>query len=562
MKRTCVMLLVSVVAAPAWGADPRREAVIALEAAGIEPYQDADEMARRAAAAAIDEAMVTGWIERIFSCLPTNQACTRVGVGGEPEGTLFQLLGEVGGKASMPLLWRLSARLIWEADRTMERILARGMVEAHKPCAPPTQAKVAAARADLADFLTLRTRGGALVAEPLTAREKDDLAYFMAAVGRHDPDRAAPAGTHLPTLSPDATRDGLAAEVEAASAKGDLEGVAIAARKYLQTLGYPKELRAADESAWGWHGGRHSNLMRTLAKANEVLGAYSEAADLYRRADPGGGACGTGVSYVWKGQIEGLIRSEEQLHGCEAVVAERLLAIDGSNRAGAVYGPERLRVAGFDLERLLRGALVTAGRDGEDLEKLLATDARALERQRQRGPEAWEWKVRAVEGLADTAKRKALPTLYELGSSADPHLAARAIAAIGLLGYRQRWPCGGMSGFGSGDWSRPVESLDEDAHPFAEAERAELARRIVAFALTGPMRVRQSAIEALEAIASPVARVELKRLAADPTRDPDVCQPTGKGEECVPVLAYREKATKALERIGEFEDAVKRCKYP
>ena len=56
--------------------------------------------------------------------------------------------------------------------------------------------------------------------------------------------------------------------------------------------------------------------------------------------------------------------------------------------------------------------------------------------------------------------------------------------------------------------------------------------------------------------------IELKRLAADPTRDPDVCQPTGKGEECVPVLAYREKATKALERIGEFEDAVKRCKYP
>ena len=94
-----------------------------------------------------------------------------------------------------------------------------------------------------------------------------------------------------------------------------------------------------------------------------------------------------------------------------------------------------------------------------------------------------------------------------------------------------------------------------------EAERTGLAQEVLPFALKGELHVRQAAIEALERIASPVATRDLQSLESDGAVEPDVCQMLeDKPDECGPVYAYRDGAQRALQRIRELEEAVRRCR--
>ena len=182
-----------------------------------------------------------------------------------------------------------------------------------------------------------------------------------------------------------------------------------------------------------WGGARFSYVMRDVAMAAELEDEPALAAELYRRAAPGGGACGTSVSYRAQLQTRGLIRSEEARGRCRAVIAERLGYPDEE-----AYGPARLADAGYDLPRLYRGALLTRHRERPRVELEAAIERApvhrreaALARLSARGPEAWESRVSAVEGLANYSGRAGMEHELTLIDRADAALRVRLISAIG-----------------------------------------------------------------------------------------------------------------------------------
>ncbi|MFY0541563.1 hypothetical protein [Nannocystis pusilla] len=179
-------------------------------------------------------------------------------------------------------------------------------------------------------------------------------------------------GSPLTPAAPDPENDRLAAAAGDAKARGDVVGLVQHGRAYLARLGFPGPVNGRAESHWAWGGARYSYVFRDLALGAELLGDPTLAGQLYRRADPGGGMCGTSVSYRWSEQVRGAIRSAERAGDCRVAVAERLLDVDGPRDMypkpapdSMDYGPARLAAAGFDVARLYRGALLTAGRDAE-----------------------------------------------------------------------------------------------------------------------------------------------------------------------------------------------------
>jgi hypothetical protein len=547
-----------------------------LEAAGIQPrgYLLREDVGR-ARAAGIDEETLRNLAEDLLAgCLELRERCpgaliTDAGYDrptAEVADTLLALLGELGTTDGIPLLLALDARGRHRAGSALTRLLERTWqddTEASGTCSPPSEEDVAAAAGDLDGFVVLRFRDGRLEAEPPTADERADLAYFLAAVRRSGPavgevDPPARRGWTRPG-EPDPERARLREAIEAAGLDGDPHALLDRSLEYLATLGYPEAVRGDAEDEYAWGGARYSFVMRDAARAAELLGELDVAADLYRRAVPGGGACGTSTSSRLQQQIQGLVRSEERRgNGC-AVVAERLLVIDGAlpdagePPEGRGYGLRELAAAGFDLERLYRGALPAIHRDAPP-EEIRS----AIERLDARGPEAWEYRVRAIEGLADTLQAAALPLLRDLARNALPDPRARAVAAIGQLARRPAYdPCGDRTfgeGWGSSEWSRPIRHLGRSCATLLPAETtAELAAEIGAY-LDDPGRdVRRAAIEALESIASPTSRGPLAaraaRLEACPVPDSDEEPPP----DCVDADWEIASIERTLERIEELE---------
>ncbi|WP_434300515.1 HEAT repeat domain-containing protein [Corallococcus exiguus] len=448
---------------------------------------------------------------------------------------LIDELGEHGGAEVLPLLWQLDARGSFDAMQAREVIQTRSMLRAlaTRSCAPPSNEEIAAERAGLGDFAVLRAQGGKLVAVRPTPEELEDLSYFLVAVREAGPpvgETQEPGGDWRKPAQANASLDAADAELRSARLRGDIRGMDTAARRYLVLLGYPAPLKASEENAYGWHGSRFASVMREWAAVQEDLGAFSEAAALYRRTSPVDGACGTGWEITLNEQILGVIRTTEQHAGCRGIVAERLLDVGdrywGDLAASPPYGPTRLREAGFDVARLYRGALVTRHRDipPEELKRVLSaapeplrTDA--LRRLQQRGPEAWEKRVLALEGFADVGQRDALDPLAALALDSLGETQHRAVAALGILAERPRSdPCSKnhVLGGGSGE-RRPIRMLgDQCATALNPQERDAMATRLLPLLKSKDGQTREVTAKALGQLGSPLAAPQLRKLSKDP----------------------------------------------
>lgn len=557
--------------APAW--EPAVAAAREAVARGkLDKYGDPP-LADRARAAGLDAPAIARLLTGLLDACPA-PACTDL--AREPAtSALIAALGELGRPTDAGLLLRLEARGHYDADRAVERILTRAMAEAvpKASCTPPTAAELAAARAGLADFAILRSRRGALRGEAPTAAELDDLAYFYAAVAHAGPEvgaavEASP-GSPIQAGAPDPERDRLAEQMKAAMARGDVAAVARHGQDYLARLGFPGPLDGRAEDTWAWGGARYSYVFRDLALAGELLGEHALAGPLYRRADPGGGMCGTSTSYRWTIQVRGAIRSAEQLGDCRVAVAERLLDVDGANRwstppVAEDYGPARLAAAGFDVPRLLRGAALTAGRDREPAEIKAALErapaelkAAALARLARRGPEAWDRRVFALEGLAATAGRAALPVLSAMLPAAAPRERARLLAALGALAERP-WsdPCdpdqlgvGGMSI--SSQWERAVPPLGDRCETVLRLpEAGRLAMSLTPWLEDPDPDTREAAAAALGRIGHRAALPALRARAKDPY-SPENIHRCETPNDCRRIYPVREAVAEAITQIRE-----------
>ncbi len=496
------------------------------------------------ARAAGDEGDVRRVIEAIFAdCLGSTEdrpaACELQGDDAPLAETLFERLRETGdpaapGGPSLRLFVRLSTRGAWRAEVVLGRLLERRMQASLGPCAPPTAAEIEAARGDLDDLavtLPRRSPSGAVEARWPTEAERDDLAYLYAVVGDAGPEvGSAREDTSAPPLAeghPDlAARARLREAERAALRAGDLEGHARAAEAYLRTLGYPGPLRLAEESDARWGGAGASYLLRDLARSAEILGRYAIAEALYRRAQPGGGMCGTSTPSVRRGQIEGAIRAAELGRGCRPVAAERLYAV--STHAPHSYDPDRLALAGFDVPRLYGAALMLLGREEPArLERALAAlperSADALARLARRGPEAWGARVRALPGYADAAGGQAVGRLLAIAEDGADEARTAAIAALGSIARDRGWdpciPTVVMRGFGhSGSLhERRVRGvMDRCATRLDAAAIRRLVTRVAKLAGDPSPAVREAAAHALGHLGAPTARGTLVALTRDP----------------------------------------------
>lgn len=555
---------------------PARETAVAAARAAVAGHKlgryHATPLRERAAAAGLDRARVARLLTDLADACP--DACPDL--AREPAvSTLLHIFGESGTAADAPLLLRLEARGSYEAGRALEAILARALADAvaRAACAAPTPAELAEARADLRDFLVLRQRGAALVAEAALPAELDDLAYFYAAVAGNGPQVGAAregSGSWASPAAPDPELDKLAADLTRAQAAGDLPALVAAGRAYLARLGFPGPIRADAEGTWAWGGARFSYVLRDLAQASELLGDHALAGQLYRRADPGGGACGTSTSHRWAEQVRGAIRSAEQLGDCRAALAERLLDIDGPPTmfpqpapVGEDYGPARLAAAGFDVARLYRGALLTAGRGDEaQLRAALAAappalGQPALERLARLGPEHWERRVYAAEGLADVGRRDAIPQLLAALAAAPGDLRPRLLAAIGELARRPEFdPCDpdlsgiGLSGIGSG-WTREITWLGGSCDTVLRLGDARVtAVSLVPWLQDHDPDTRAAAAHALGELGHRAALPALRARARDPylLEGATICE----DDRCRPDYPVREAVADAIARIQEL----------
>jgi HEAT repeat protein len=420
--------------------------------------------------------------------------------------------------------------------------------------------EVAAARGELADFPILRLRQGVLRAELPTPQELDDLAYFLVAVDRAGEEvgarREGASGRYQAPAH--GRRAELFAELAVAKSAGKVLDVEWLARSYLETLHFPDALHGAEEDVFFGHEPRYQHVMRDLAESWEALGRFHQAAGLWRRL-------GSGRAFAWQEQVKAVIRDEEIEGRCEAAVAERLLDIGGSAwRHDDPYGPRRLRDAGFDVARLLRGALLTRNRDaGEEtvlkaIAELPATPRLfAQMRIRDKGVEDWERRLDAARCVADTMQEAAIPLLLAAAEHSLPAGRQRAISALGDLAERPLYdPCRGAMGGRvehTDDWLRPVRPIEERcAHGNTLATRESLAKAIRGYAGERDVATREAVAVALGKLGVPAARPTLRRLLADPVTGGRICTANATAE-CRPLYPVREAARRALDNITDLE---------
>jgi hypothetical protein len=480
-------------------------------------------------------------------------------------------LGAVGSDASLSLLVRLDARGVYDAHDALEHVLERRVAAGGAACEPPTGAELEAQKAALADFAVLEHDGKRWVGRAPRADESDDLAYLFVAVS----DASAPVGEATdkgPAVfgkraPPNAERERLTEEMLAARMRGSSREHALAARGYLTTLGYPGALRGDEESKVTWGGPWYAYVMRELALSTEILGEAAEAAELYRRASPGGGGCGTTVDSRRADQSRGLIRVVEGARGCRPIVAERLFASSKGWRH-EWYGPKRLADAGFDLARLYRGALLTRGREAEAVEVRAALAAipgslgtAALARYASRGAEEWDTRVRGLEGYADTAGKRAVPIALARARGGPAESRTRALGVLAeLAAHTGSDPCtssqyGWFHGHGSSGDDRAIRALNATCDTkFSSAELLDIVRAIAALSTDKDPTVREAVARALGRIAMAASVPTLTALLSDPWKieGSTVCTSTGDGpERCRPNWPVREEARTALDGIAE-----------
>ena len=575
---TVVLLATSAARAQPGGGRPAQQkqalerAEKLLEVAGVAlPREARKRVAAARAAGKVDEKRVVAALEAVLArCLAADLPCWTAGSKDKRlrrvVRALLTVLGALGTARSFPLLWRLDARQVIWVGPARQKILARAMEAAirSKRCTAPTAAEVAAARKGLADFLVIAVRShkGKLAASKPTVAELNDLAYFLAATTGAGPvvgsAREQGSGSWRRPGPRNRGRSRMLGKLNSALRRGHLALAERLARTYLQTLGYPGPIRTSLEHNYSFGGPMWARVMRDLALLAEARGAAADAARLYRRAPPGGGACGTGDSSRWERQVKGLIRAGERMGRCRAVVPERLLELRG-------HGTARLAAAGFDVPRLYRGALVTRHRDLplarlRDLLRAAPGGKAALARLAARGAEAWEWRVYAVEGLADSAQAAALPVLTRLALGSAGKVRLRALDALGRLTRRpERDPCArGLFGTyvstWSSIWSRSIRALGRSCKArLPDPAAAALAGKLLPLLAHKEGPVRAAAARALGALGRPSAREPLERLLQDPFQAPGVkiCPAAGKGP-CRPSYPVRKAAREALARVNRF----------
>lgn len=500
------------------------------------------------------------------ACKEIADSETEIGKTAEALAEVLGLLADPSapGKRSMRLLVRLDARGLWRAGLEVKEILERRARSHLGACAAPSEGEIAAARASLAD-LAIVDPGPA--ARWPSAAELNELAYFYAAVAGSGPSIGAAAedtsAKPLPAGHPDlAARKALRAEAGGALLDGDLERHLRAAEAYLQSLGYPGPMRIAEEGDARWGGSGASFLIREAARSAEILGRYDVAEALYRRALPGGGACGTSAPSYRDGQIEGVIRVTEQARGCRAAAAERLFAV--AFDSAHLYGPDRLTQAGFDVPRLYAGALSTLGRDDAAalqaaLQKLPDRAPDALARLQRMGAEAWAARVRAVPGFADTARGAGVDRLLALAEHGPAPARAEALLALSRVVEDRGWdPCvpgsGRMGwGYGSSDRPRNVRSVMGACETRVDGKRiAALVARVSRLAADPDPAVREAVAVTLGRTGSPAARPALQKLARDRfDRGGQVCttRPDG-SNNCTANLPVQRAAQNALDAVA------------
>ena len=488
--------------------------------------------------------------------------------------TLIRYLGEiaepsVAPSSSVRLLVRLSGRGAWQAEMALERILVRRAEASLGPCSPPSDPEIAAASTSLKGFVVIEApaspKGAWAVHEP-TQTELPDLAYFYAAVATNGPavgETVEDTSSTTPKPNDPAVTDrrALADQLKAALFDGDLEAHAKLADRYLHTLGFPGPIRAHEDLDARWGGAGFSYVIRDAARSEELLGHDAVAAALYRRAQPGGGMCGTSTASRRDGQIAGVIRATERATGCRAALAERLFAVDLSPEAG----PARLERAGFDLARLYRGALLTTNRsERADIERALSSApslaVEAQSRLARLGNEAWAVRVRAIPGYADSAKKKAVDRLLgvaERGASADR---VDAVNTIGRLVQDKGYdPCDKATTHGWGESSsgdRQVISLTHRCEDSLDAaERKKLVSRLAALRGSPDPELRTAVAKALGRTGALAAKPLLGPMKSDVfDAGGQVCTSRGsKPAVCTPNRPVKLAAEEALEAIDEAE---------
>jgi hypothetical protein len=468
----------------------------------------------------------------------------------ETAQTLIEIAGEIadtapGENATVRLLLRLEARGAWRASMAIERVLERRMLEHLGACAPPGAEELEATRALLAGVLVRLPAGGGRAPTPA---ELSDLAYLHASlrlagpeVGASAEDETAPA---LSSASELERRAAMRAAMRAALVDGDVARHAEASEAYLAALGFPGPMRVAEDGDGRWGGAGFSYALRDWARSAEILGRYGVAASLRRRAAPGGGMCGTSTNSVRNGQIEGVIRAEEQRDGCRAVVAERLFAV--SLDLAHAYGPERLAQAGFDVARLYRAALLDVGSEVD-----------------------WAARLRAIAGYADVAGRDAIPVILALAEAGPSAQRIEALEVLGrLVANHGIDPCRPASfGFGRGSshGERQVSSIMTRCETkLDDRSLSALVGRIAKLATDADPGVRESVAHALGRTASPRARAALEKLSRDSFDvGGRVCTSTTSGttsgpQVCEPNRPVKFAAKEGLEQLAKAQEARQR----
>jgi len=546
-------------------ADPLAEAVAMFEAAQIDQTYVSDRELSHLAELGMTNALATAALAVLADdCTDVRTPiCGQTGQDKVLREGLVRWLRERGELSSAPVLLRLDHFGDYGAGSAVEAMLTRRMQASLSPCAAPSEAGIAAARAELSSFVVIEQRKDRLAGRAATAEELDDLAYFFAAVGDNgvgvgevvDEQRS---GTK-PTETELRDRQRALAAFEHAQTTGDHALTVQAGSDYLHTLGYPGAIDLSREADMFWGGARFSYVMRDVALAAEVEGEHALAASLYRRANPGGGACGTSVSGRITDQTEGLIRSEEAQGQCRAVVVERL-----ANRGLEPYGPQRLAKAGYDLGRLYRGALLTRHRDRPEPE-LEAAIGRApvgvreegLARLRTRGPEAWERELWAVENFVRHEGRAGMEHLLTLVDHVDGEVRARMIAVIGSAGERGTMgTCDEGTGWlrlrGSSGGPPTVNAFGQGCDTWLDDDEADaIAGRLLPYLRDDDAEVRATTAMALGYLAAPSARRPLVRALARAKRAHARCEADG-GDDCYDLDRVVSEAEQALETFAEL----------
>jgi hypothetical protein len=476
-------------------------------------------------------------------------------------------------------------------ENVVERVVAAELV-AEPTCAPPTAGEIAEARAKLADFMIVEpdaSAGYTLVARTPSATERDDLAYLFAALSESaapvgSPEAlalTAPASLSAPAAGADTpfSPERLAAaraELDEAKKVGDLGAVQRSARAYLSLLGYPGAIRSGDEDHQTWGGPGFANVMRDLAFADELTGDHAEASHLYRRANPGGGACGTSVGYRREEQMQGLIRSAESRHLCRQVVAERLYAMSDSSFD---YGPKRLADAGWDVPRLYRAAVLTVERTAPpaalrasfaSLPRDLAGPASA--RLDKLGSEPLADRLRALRGYADTLFDRdpegtdTLPRMLAFTRLGSEGVRAEALAALASVAELSTFdPCNtdGMRSFRLQGSSHDERTITPRNHAcptkLSPAVQRAIADAFFAAANDRSQLVREEVAKGLHHVdVSGRAETVLLSLTRDRSVKPGWFHGAARGQASRPIVPVAEAAVESLQQLRTFRADVAR----